>query len=117
MSPDYEIARLVCREALRVFRDEINDYLPEYHCEKVEDEEYLYPWDTDSIQEVYDIYDRLSGKVLSTVMANHFTYELMSCKRALRDAVKERSISAGQYALRNIMEELGFLSRALKALP
>ena len=116
MSPEYESAFEICHEALRTFRADINDYLPESVMPNIEDAEYLYPWDVDSIREVYDIFIRATNKILSTVMANHITFELRCCEEDLHRAIENKPIPDGQRALRKIMHTFGDLAYVIRLL-
>ena len=117
---DYVEASEICRLALRRFREDINDYLPDYRAQNIMDimdkDIYLYPWDVDSIQEVYDLFIHAAHSILSTVMSKHISYELHLCDGRFRKAVENKSISEGQAALKDVMRVFGDLMYAIRML-
>lgn len=113
---DYAQATEICRQALHTFRMDVNDYLPDYRTADMWRDMYRYPWDVDSIQEVYDLFIHAAHSVLSTVMANHISYEIHCCDQKFREAVENKSIIEGQAALKDAMRVFGDLLYVLKVL-
>lgn len=104
MISPYIEAKEICMKALRRFRDDVNDYLPDYRMSRREDETYLIQWDVNTIEEVYQIFKQASDRILSTVMANHFTCEINICDGRFCRAIKDKSITDGQTALASAVE-------------
>ena len=104
MISPYIEAKEICMKALRRFRDDVNDYLPDYRMSRREDETYLIQWDVDTIEEVYQIFKQASDRILSTVMADHVTCEINICNEMFCRAIKDKSVIDGQTALASAVD-------------
>ena len=114
----YFDAAKYCIKELRMFRDEINDFLPD----SWESNYYAYPWEIADADIVYQCLHTVVGRILSTVMHNHVAQELSDAVeqywKALsdEDATDEQRIERCQRALHNAMNELSIVFRCCKAI-
>lgn len=106
----YYDSAITCLTALKDFRDEINDYLPD----TAGGDNYEYPWDLNDARYVYKTMSSLHDRILDTEMKDHNAFELHNIAREYTECLKKEDISGCQKVLNKAMKEYALLFQAYK---
>ena len=117
MENKYLSARRICLDALREFRCEVNEYLPDNPEGPVLVFTGAGEWDQDGCSYIQRCINRVVDTILSTCMADHVSYDLHMVQDTYNQALKEKDVQRCQRALLDFMEEARIIHAACKAIP
>lgn len=108
----YIEAKNICLPALREFRNDINDHLPD----TLGETDYLIDWQLEDCEYVQKCINRTAEIILSTCMADHNSYELHNLMSEYVTAIKNKDIRKCQLLLEKALEIFNMIRIALKAI-
>ena len=112
MVSKYQEAKQKCLEALREFRCDVNDHLPD----TAGGDDYYINWTLEDCEYIQRCINRAIGVILSTCMADHVSYEFHTIQNTYATALKEKDINKCRRVLNGVMEEFAMIHAACKAI-
>lgn len=117
MENKYIEASRICREALREFKHNVNEYLPD----NPESMNLVFAgagkWDLEACQYIQGQISSVVDTILSTCMSEHCAYDLRIVQEAYASAVKAKDIGRCQQALVGFMKEAHIVYTVCKSIP
>ena len=110
MERDYTKAKEICKGALLDWRDNINDFLPDW------DDSYYIEWTIDDALYIQQETGKAIDAIMSTCMKDHIAYELHCLEKDFAEAIKSKDIGKCKRAMLDAQQIFGATLKALKAI-